>query len=260
MRVSIIIPTYNEEKRIGITLKEYSEYFDNLVKQKKLAYELVVVINNSNDKTEEIVKKISLQNKNIRYLNFKEGGKGFAVIEGFKDSLKRENDSIGFIDADMATNPEEFYKLIKKATKYDGAIASRYKKGAVILPPPTLMRLIAKRLFNNVVRSILFLPYKDTQCGAKIFGREVIEEILASLTMSNWAFDVDLLYNAKKKGFKIAEVPTRWVNKSYSKIRFWRTGPWMVLGVIRLRIINSLFKNLIGFYDGFNKIVRKIMA
>src|SRR3989344_986048 len=142
-KICIIIPAYNEERRIGKTLEYYSNYFNNLFKKEKLDYEILVVINNTTDRTEEVVKKLAERNKRVLYLNLKPGGKGFAVIEGFKDALKRENDLIGFVDADMATSPEEYWKLIKNIGNYDGIIASRYVKGAIIDPKPSKQRLIA---------------------------------------------------------------------------------------------------------------------
>lgn len=251
MKISIIIPAYNEEKRIGKTLEAYSDFFERKRKEGELDYEILVVINNTTDRTEEIVKEAQRKNKRIIYLNFEQGGKGFAVIGGFKDALKRKNELIGFVDADMATSPEEYFKLIENRGNYDGVIASRYMKGAKITPKPTLQRLIAKWMFNALVRSLLFIPYRDTQCGAKIFGRKVLVKVISRITMSNWAFDVDLLYCMKKEGFKITEVPTVWSDKKYSKINFWGAGPKMALGVVRLRLLNSSFRRLIKIYDLF---------
>ena len=249
--ISLIIPAYNEEKRIGKTLERYSKYFNKLKEEKKLNYEIIVVINNTTDRTENIVEEYERTNPNIKHLNFKKGGKGFAVIEGFKYFLQRNNDLIGFVDADMATLPEDFYDLVKNIGEYDGIIASRYIEGSIIKPKPTIERLIAKRMFNLLVRSILFLPYRDTQCGCKLFKRESIENILPFLSMSHWAFDVDLLYTMKKAGFKIKEFPTTWSDKEYSKINFWKAGPGMALGVIRIRILNSVFRDLIRVYNRF---------
>ena len=82
------MPAYNEEKRIGKTLEEYSSFFENLRKSKKIDYEILVVINNTKDNTEKVVKSYSKKNKRIIYLNLVRGGKGYAVIEGFKDALK----------------------------------------------------------------------------------------------------------------------------------------------------------------------------
>src|SRR3989338_5096395 len=256
-KASIVIPAYNEEKRIGKTLEAYSDYFETLRKEKKLEYEILIVINNTEDRTEEIVKKFVRKNNRIRYLNFKKGGKGFAVMEGFKDALKRKNNIIGFVDADMATPPEECWKLISSIRDCGGVIASRYIKGAKVFPKQSIQRIIASRIYNALIRTLLMIPYRDTQCGAKMFRRNAIELTLPCMSMSKWAFDIDLLYNIKKRGFKIREIPTIWSDKNYSKINFLEAGPWMALGVIRLRILNSIFRNFIRIYDNLlNRIWR----
>lgn len=247
MKVSIIIPAHNEENRIGKTLYFYSKFFKNLKKQENLDFEIIVVINNTKDKTEDIVKSYSKENKEIKYLVFKEGGKGFAIIEGFKEVLKRENDFIGFVDADMATPPEAFYWLIKYMGNSHGTIASRGLKGSVV--KTSLKRKITHRGFNFIVRSILLMPYRDTQCGAKLFKRRVIESVLNDLGLTKWGFDVDLLYKIRKKRFRIKEVPTIWEDKAESKLDLKIVPIQMFSSVIRLRILNSPFKKLVRMYD-----------
>lgn len=247
-KVLIVIPAHNEEKRIGQTLGEYLTFLKNL-QNNKFDYEIIVVINNSNDKTEEIVKNFSRKDSRLRYLNLKQKGKGFAVIMGFIEAIKLKGDLIGFVDADMATSPEEYYKLIKEINGFDGAIADRYLKDSKVFPPATFRRLIVGRAFNFLVRALLFIPYKDTQCGAKIFKREALEKTISSLSMSQWAFDVELLYQLRKNGLRIKSVATKWIDREYSKINFLKAGPWMALGVIRLRILNSPIKKFIRLYD-----------
>jgi len=248
-KISLIIPAYNEERRIGKMLENYSYYFEKLRKNKKLDYELIVVINNTTDKTDKIVNSYIKKNERIFCLNFERGGKGFAVIEGFKHALKKNNDFIGFVDADMATPPEQYFKLIEKINNVDGVIADRYLNGSKIYPAPSWKRIAARKLFNFVIRSFLLIPYGDTQCGAKVFRRKAIEKIINSIGMSNWAFDVDLLYNLKKNGFRIIPCKTLWYDKEYSKINFWKAGPWMALAIVRLRILNSPFQRFIRIYD-----------
>jgi glycosyltransferase involved in cell wall biosynthesis len=246
MKVSIVIPAYNEEKRIGKTLEEYGRFFEQRKKNKELEnFEILVIINNTQDKTEAIVQEKAKKYREIKSFNFKEGGKGFAVIKGFKDALKRNNDLIGFVDADMATSPEAYYELVKNIGKYDGIIASRYIKGAIVKPKQSWQRIIASRVFNLLIRGLFLMPYRDTQCGAKLFKKGVIAKIVDKLIITKWAFDVDLLYRANKEGFKIREFPTNWSDKEYSKINFKRAGPKMGLAVIRLRILNSCFKGFI---------------
>jgi glycosyltransferase involved in cell wall biosynthesis len=249
MRISIVMPAYNEEKRIGGTLKEYSNFFENLRVEEGVEYEIFIVINNTKDRTKEIVEGFKKDNGNIRYLDLVKGGKGYAVTEGFKDALRRQNDLIGFVDSDMATSPKEYWKLARNIGNNDGAIANRYINGSEVYPPNTFRRLVVSRIFNVLVRSLFFMNTRDTQCGAKIFKRSAVEKVLPELKFSLWAFDVDLLYNLKKLGLKIKSVPTVWVDKEYSKINFMKAGPWMALGVIRLRLINSPFVGFARFYD-----------
>jgi len=257
-KISIIIPAYNEEKRIKNTLETYLKFFKNLKKKKVLDFEILVVLNACKDKTLEIVRKIKKGNKELKYLDFEKSGKGFAIMQGFADSLKRKNDWIGFVDADMATMPKDFYFLIENINDADGIIASRYVKGSVVEPKQSFQRIVASRIFNLLIRSILFLPYRDTQCGAKIFKRDTIKNTINQLSFSRWAFDVDLIYHIRKSGFKIKEIPTVWRDKEYSKINLKKAGLQMFLAIIRLRLINSWFKGFVKLYDKFLDILRNI--
>lgn len=245
MKLSIIIPAYNEEERIGRTLQAYSDFFEPLRKREILDYELLIVINNTRDNTEDVVKSAQKTNKRIKYLNFKRGGKGFAVIEGFKDALKRENDLIGFTDADMATSPAAFYDLVKTIKSTDGIIANRYSKYSKIKPKFSFRTLFVSAIFNFIVRTLFAIKNRDTQCGAKLFKRETISKIINSLIISQWAFDIELLYQAKRRGLKIAETPTIWTEQPGSKIRIIHSSLQMFLAVIQLRIVNSPFKRLL---------------
>jgi len=249
-KISIIIPAYNEEKRIAETLEEYGKFFTNLKKTKELDSEILIVINNTQDRTEEIVRQYQKKYKIIKYLNFKPGGKGLAIINGFKDALKdKKNIFIGFVDADLATRPEAFYDLVKNLNDFDGIIASRYVNGARVNPKQTWRRIFVSRIFNFLIRTLFLMPYRDTQCGAKVFKRRAVEEIIEKLGITQWAFDVDLLYQARKKNLKIIEYPTIWADKEYSKINFMKAGPRMALAIIRTRLINSKFKFVIRGYD-----------
>jgi glycosyltransferase involved in cell wall biosynthesis len=249
-KISIIIPAYNEEKRIAETLEEYGKFFTNLKKIKKLDSEILIVINNTQDKTEEVVKRYQKKYKIIKYLNFEKGGKGFAIMEGFKEALKdKENTLVGFVDADLATGPDAFYDIVNNINNFDGIIASRYISGAKVNPRQTWKRVFVSRIFNFIIRILFLMPYRDTQCGAKLFKRRAIEETCNEFGITQWAFDIDLLYKIRKSGFKIREFPTVWADKQYSKINFMKAGPRMVLAIIRLRLINSKIKFLIRGYD-----------
>ena|SRR3989338_683948 len=249
MKVSIIIPAHNEQRRIGKTLKVYSEYFEKLRKERILDYEIIVSINATTDKTKDIVKSFQKSNKRILYLDLIQGGKGHAIIEGFKLALKDKRELIGFVDADLATPPEAFHDLIKNIGDYDGVIASRWLKGSIIRTKQTLLRKITSNGFNFVVRSMLFLPYADTQCGAKLFKKDTIAKVINGLNITKWAFDIDLLYNIKREKLNIKEIPTIWEDKKESKLNLIVVPFQMFIAVLRIRLLHSPFGFVIKAYD-----------
>ncbi|MBT96533.1 hypothetical protein CMI49_00330 [Candidatus Pacearchaeota archaeon] len=241
-KVSIIIPAHNEEKRIGKTLKEYISYF----KKKSLDFKIIVVLNACSDNTIGIVKKHKV--KELEILNFKQGGKGFAIIEGFKKSLKGDSNLIGFVDADMATPPKAFYDLIRNIGDNDGVIANRWDKNSIVKVPQTIFRRIIGRGFNLIVRMLFILPHQDTQCGAKLFKRELLEKIIPKLGSSEWSFDVDLLFYARREKAKVESIPTIWNDKKDSKINIKKNILTMFLSVVRLRLVHSHFNFIVRIY------------
>jgi len=249
-KICIVIPAYNEEKRIGKTIREYCSFFKSKKRQEELDFEIIVVINNTTDKTEEIVKSFQKSCKELKLLNFKQGGKGFAIIEGFKEALNDKNNSlIGFVDADMATTPEEYYKLIRAIDGWDGVIASRYVSGAVVKTHVNFRRKIVARAFNLIVRLLFALRFKDTQCGAKIFNRKAVLEYVGKARLSEWAFDVELLYVLTKKGFQIKENPTVWTEISGGSLKVIRTSVQMLLSLLQLRIKYSRFSKMLSPFE-----------
>lgn len=242
--VSIVVPAYNEEKRIGKMLEAYSDYFGKESLRGVVKCEILVVINNTTDKTEEVVKSFCKKDKRISFINLKRGGKGFAVREGFKKALEGKPDYIGFVDADLATPPSSFYTLIDNIGGREGVVASRYLKESKIYPSFTFRRLVVAGIFNFMVRSMFLFNLTDTQCGAKLFTRRAAKLIVKEVSMSQWAFDVELLYVLKKHNFKFSEVPTVWRDVESSKIRIVKSSFQMFLSLIQLRLINSPFKKL----------------
>ncbi len=237
MKVSIIFPAYNEEQRIGATLEAFDNFFRQKKEQEALDYELLVVINGTTDATEQVVGELQKSRPAIRCMRIAQGGKGLAIAVGFKDALMRDNDLIGFNDADMSTSPEEYYKLIQALTpEYDGILASRYMPGATVIPPrPWIKRWGSRLVYESLVRLLFGINYYDYQCGAKLFRNAVIAKIAPALTVRQWAFDVELLYLCKLNNYKIKEFPTVWIEKEGSKLRMIRAGLKMVSTLIELR-------------------------
>jgi glycosyltransferase involved in cell wall biosynthesis len=243
MKLDIVIPAYNEEKRIGSTLRAYLDYFRKI---KELDFRIIVVLNGCRDNTRKVVEKY--KSREIKILEFKQAGKGFAVAEGFKEALRGKAELIGFVDADCSTPPEAFYDLIRNIGNYDGAIANRWMRGSVIKTRQTFFRRMISRVFNFIVRVLFLLPHNDTQCGAKLFRREVLKKVVHKLGASEWSFDVDLLFYMRRIGARVKSVPTIWEDKKDSHINMKRTPPRMFLSVLRLRLVHSPFRFIVRWH------------
>lgn len=239
--LSIIIPAYNEENRIENTLRDYANFFS----KKKFNFEIHVVLNGCKDNTLNVVKKVAKDHKQIKYTDIKEAiGKGGAVIEGFK---KVQGDLIGFVDADNASPPPEFYKLIENTKGYDGAIGSRWMKDSKIKMP--LLRRVLSKGFHTWVNLLFNLKYQDTQCGNKLFKKNAIKSIVNKLGATKWAFDVNILYLMKREKYKIKEIPTIWEEPGESHVKLREIISCFVLPMIRLRLFYSPFKPIIKIYE-----------
>jgi len=253
-RISIIIPAHNEEERLKKykILESYLDFFRRLRKEKKLDFEIVIVLNACTDKTRQVVEDVIRKKKafrEIRILEFKEAGKGFAITRGFKDALKRKNDLIGFVDADHSTPAKAFYDLVKKIGRYDGVIADRWSKRSKIRIKQPLIRRILSRGYNLMVRLMFHLSFRDTQCGAKLFKREILEKRIHLMKSSQWGYDVALLFCLKKGGAKIKAVPTIWNDAKKSKVDIIKTLLKMFISLIRLRLMHSPFKFIVRLYN-----------
>ncbi len=243
MRLSIIIPAYNEEKRLNKEkiLDNYVNYFSKIYKND---FEIIVVLNGCKDDTLNVVKQAAKKFKQIKYLDIKEAiGKGGAVVEGFKLA---KGDLIGFVDADQSTHADAFYDLVKKIDGFDCIIASRYMKESIVNPSQPFFRRIPSIVFNLMVRALFCLNFKDTQCGAKLTKKDALKSILNDLSVKKWAFDIDLLYCLKKKRFSIVEVPTVWSERTGSKLTF-KTPYEMFMSILKLRLNHSSFARLHKF-------------
>ena len=237
----LLIPAYNEEERIEPVLREYAEYFRQ---QYPGEFQLVVVLNGCVDDTMGVVKRVAAEHSTVSWLEFPAPiGKGGALIEGLK--LAPLADLIGYVDADGATAPKAFYELVMLWDKADCVIGSRWLPGAVLHQQQSGRRQFASRAFHAIVQTLFGLNVKDTQCGAKVMRREVVEKIHSSLRIADMAFDINLLYAIKRAGYRVLEVPTEWTDKMGSKVVLGRTSLTMLLSVLRLRLVHSPFYPLL---------------
>ena len=234
-KISIVIPAYNEQDRIGATLQAYCTFFDERKSNGFIAdYECLVVLNGCKDATAQAVTREQERFSSIRMIDLVEAGKGLAVREGFKDALTRDSHLIGFVDADMATEPQHFYALIERlkfADQMAGVFASRYMSNARIFPTrPAIKRWGSKLVYESLVTVLTGMRYKDYQCGAKLFRRETITCIVPHLTVNQWACDVEILYVCKRKKLLLHEVPTVWYDRVGSKLKL--SNGFKMLGAV----------------------------
>lgn len=201
--LSLIIPAHNEEKRILNTLKVYTKFFGDLVKN----LEIIVVCNNSSDRTADIVSEFSKTDKNVRLVDIPyKIGKGGAILEGFKYV---NYDYCGFIDADDAFEQEDLKKMIEALDENDVAIASKWKDKKFFEVNEPFSRKLLSRGWNQLIKWMLYLEFTDTQAGAKFFKRKAIDAIDRNFLCNGFEFDVELLWKFKKAKMKITEVSAR---------------------------------------------------
>lgn len=220
MKLAIVIPAHNEENRIGATLDAYHAYFSE---KKDLHVALIVVLNGCTDNTLSVITARE-RSMNMEIVDLSQSGKGLAIKYGFEKALETDAQLIGFVDADMATQPQYFYSLIENSGNFDGIIASRYMKESKIYPARPAIKEWGRRIVYQPLVWMLFgMNYYDYQCGAKLFKRGVIQKITPYLTVTQWAFDVELMYICKLFGFSIKELPTVWHDQADSKLKI-RSG------------------------------------
>lgn len=237
----LLIPAYNEEERIGPVLRRYAEFFRAHYAG---PFEIVVVLNGCRDNTLGVVEAAAVDFPEIRSLEFSNPiGKGGALIEGLK--LASVADLIGYVDADGATPPEAFLDLVRHCREVDCAIGSRWLPGAVIQQTQSLKRRIFSRCFHAYVELLFHMHIKDTQCGAKVMRRAVVESVHSALRIADVSFDINLLYSIKRNGFTIREVPTVWTDQIGSKISLNKGAFGILLSVFRLRLVYSPFYEML---------------
>ena len=226
--LSIIIPAYNEERRLPGSLDKILAY----LAQQPYTAEVIVVENGSSDGTAAVVERFRAEHPSVRLMRAKTRGKGNAVREGMEAA---RGQWLFMADADLAMPIAELSKFFPPhGPHYDVAIASREAPGAVRYNEPK-MRHVMGRVFNALVRILAIPQFQDTQCGFKCFRRDVAQKVFAEQTLIGWGFDVEILYIALKKGYKVVEVPVDWYYQSDSRVRPVQDTLRMVRELLQVR-------------------------
>jgi glycosyltransferase involved in cell wall biosynthesis len=236
---SIVIPAYNEGARLGATLERVMGF----VRAQKWAAEVIVVNDGSRDNTADLVRSFAAQDSMLRLVeNPGNHGKGYSVRNGMLSAL---GEVVVFSDADLSSPIEELPKLLAAlAGGADIAMGSRWLRAELQTQRQSLHRQLFGRIFNALNRIILGLRFKDTQCGFKAFTRPAAQTILPLQRIERWGFDPEILFLARKFGFRVDEVAVRWGHTGGTRIHPLIDGARMFWEMLRIR-----WYDLTGKYD-----------
>jgi glycosyltransferase involved in cell wall biosynthesis len=224
MNLSIIMPAYNEEKRIEATLEQLIEKFSRSCE--------ILVVSESTDKTDAIVLRIAKDAPFVKLVpSARRLGKGGAFKKGFAES---HGEVVVLLDSDLPVFVSDVEHVIALVGEVDVAVGSREVEGTRILVYPPRIRVFAGKAFSRLFNFLFDLGISDTQCGCKAFKREVLERVLPSVESDGFEFDAELLFRCKRLGYSIREVPVNWSYKPDSKLNLFRDTIRMGKGVLRL--------------------------
>jgi len=226
--LSLVIPAYNEENRLPETLNRILAYLE----KQDYSAEVLIVENGSRDHTFEVAQEFSRQSSMVRVLQSVQRGKGLAVKVGMLAAVGQYR---FMCDADLSMPIEQLERFLPPGQPdFDVAIASREMPGAVRYNEPAYRHMVG-RIYNTIIRLLALPGLQDTQCGFKCFHASVAEEIFRLQTIPGWAFDVEALFIARRKGFHIHEVAIDWYFNPESKINVLRDSARMFIDLLRIR-------------------------
>lgn len=243
--ISVIIPAYNEEDRIGSTIRELE---GNIPEIKE-----IIVVFDGSDKTPEVA---SNAGNKVRILKFnKRLGKGGAVLEGFKESSGK---IVCYTDADGSSPWYEIKHVCSLvSSKNKSVVGSRWMRSSNVVKQEPFFNRLSSRVFHYIVFALLGVRTKDTQCGLKAFTNHTAKELVNRVRITNRTFDVALLFHMKKMGIAPLEVGIEWTHNDNTRMPIFRVIPMMFMTIIGLRlrhetkISKDVKKKLDQLYEDF---------
>jgi dolichyl-phosphate beta-glucosyltransferase len=229
LALSIIIPAYNEERRLPPTLEKIAAWLGT----KGLGAEILVVDDGSTDGTARVVTQLAASLPRLRLLsNGRNFGKGYSVRHGMREARGR----VGlFTDADLSAPIEEADKLLAALENADVAIGSRAMNRKLISVHQSWFREVAGILFNKFVQVVLWIPFVDTQCGFKAFRMDRTRILFEQQRIERFGFDPELLYLARHHGLRAVEIPVRWAHDPDTKVNVYRDSVMMLVELLTIR-------------------------
>lgn len=233
---SVVIPAYNEEKRIVPFLSE--------IKSKVPENWEIIIVSDGNDGTADISRSVSAKFEVLECDH--KLGKGGAILEGFEQA---NGQVVGYVDADGALGFDDVVKVFSKVNNDSPvAIASRWVKGSNIEARQTVLRILFGRTYRYLTFAILGIRQKDIQCGLKAYRKDALDEIMKGLILKNLSIDTAMLYHCKLLGFRVQEIPVSWRDIEGSKFRPFKTAFLMFITLIGLRLAHSKHAEILQDY------------
>lgn len=228
--LSVIIPVYNEEQRIAVSLKHILQF----LKAQRYASEVLIVDDGSSDHTVEVVNSITHGANQVRILQHgKNLGKGGAVRTGM---LEARGKYVFFTDADLSVPFDSIDPFLAKLEAgFDLAIGTRGKNREIVEVRQPIYREAMGKVYTTLTNWILSLNVSDFTCGWKGFCREVALELFRRQNLTGWSFDAEILFLAKRKEYRLIEIPVRWRNDAATKVRLWKDVIGSFFGLLQVR-------------------------
>ncbi len=227
--LSLVIPCLNEEQRLGVTLEKLKDYFEG----QSYAWQLIVIDDGSTDRTRDVPHRYFSEEQAQVLVNESNRGKGYSVKRGV---LAAKGEYVLISDADLSTpicEWKRFHAGLKEG--YDLVIGSRSLPDSNVVKRQTWYRQGMGRIFNKIISTVVVDGFVDTQCGFKAFSRETGVSLFVAMRIDHFAFDVEMLFLAKKRGLKILELPVEWHNSEDSRVRIVQDSSKMLCDAFRIR-------------------------
>lgn len=231
--VDVVIPVYNEERALAKSINTLRGFLKEHLGS-DVGFRVVVADNGSTDDTLEVAKKLAAEYPEVTYVHIEQKGRGRALRRTW---LESPADIVSYMDVDLSTGLNAFPRLMQAIQDgYDIAIGSRLMKGSKVYKR-SFKRELTSRCYNLLIKVMFFTRQSDAQCGFKALSRKAAQEIIPLIKNQAWFFDTELLLIARRKGYRIKEIPVTWVDDPDTRVRIVSTVVEDIKGLLRLRFL-----------------------
>ncbi len=227
--VDVVIPVLNEAHVLRKSVETVLGYLRSVSQYR---WQVVIVDNGSTDGTQKVARDLQAKYATVKFVRIDQRGRGRALRRAW---LQSKADVVCYMDVDLSTRLEHIPELIDSIVigGYDVATGSRLMPAS--RTTRSLKREIISRIYNLVVKAVLFTQFSDAQCGFKALSRQAVEAIVPQIEDQSWFFDTELLVLAEKQGYRITDIPVTWIEDDDSRVKIFQTGWDDIKGVVRLR-------------------------